>query len=378
GAPTLSLTDTAHVLFPSSEKLPADAPAGYKSYTLLALLFFLQEKNMEHAQYIQKSFTYWGARETQVPTVSFLDRRDLLDYLTGVSDSSAYVKDVSVVPSVASAGQKRPREEHASKSSKGGPTVPDQSEEGEVLKKLKATMEVDYDLIKDSLLARERTIINLNNFMSAKSTKPFTYALKYAGELLRPAQAPAVVPGAKSGSKTVDPKTRPPHPSSSSRPPAPSSAPQKDSRGSMKPPPVKPAGKPSPNAKIPIIIVPPSISAVITLYNVKRFLGDMTFQSTDEAIKEQGEKPGMVIVDRKNAPPGFPKQYHVYDSVDRLKPDDWDRIVAVFATGQEWQFKGWKFGPPVNIFAKVRGFCLKYIDEPIHEKIKTWNVVQLN
>ncbi len=44
--------------------------------------------------------------------------------------------------------------------------------------------------------------------------------------------------------------------------------------------------------------------------------------------------------------------YHVIDSVDRMKPTDWDRVVAIFVTGQKWQFRGWRWEEPVDIFSR--------------------------
>lgn len=41
---------------------------------------------------------------------------------------------------------------------------------------------------------------------------------------------------------------------------------------------------------------------------------------------------------------------------------DRDRIVAVFALGQEWQFKGWKWKHPVEIFNKGMFLCMFYMD----------------
>lgn len=63
-----------------------------------------------------------------------------------------------------------------------------------------------------------------------------------------------------------------------------------------------------------------------------------------------------------------------------------DRIVAVFALGQEWQFKGWKWKQPVEIFNSgkfillilVCGFSLKFTDEPPKSTVQSWKVEQLN
>jgi parafibromin len=65
------------------------------------------------------------------------------------------------------------------------------------------------------------------------------------------------------------------------------------------------------------------------------------------------KKPLQVIITRdpkKLSATSLPK-FLVLDAVDTLKDRDWDRVVAVFATGQEWQFKGWKWERPVDIFS---------------------------
>lgn len=66
--------------------------------------------------------------------------------------------------------------------------------------------------------------------------------------------------------------------------------------------------------------------------------------------------------------------YEVIDNTDILRPEDWDRVVCVFTTGAEWQFKKFKWQKPVELFAQVKGFYTKWTDEQPKETIKTWNV----
>ena len=47
--------------------------------------------------------------------------------------------------------------------------------------------------------------------------------------------------------------------------------------------------------------------------------------------------------------------YHVYDSTKGFTANEWSRIVAVFTTGQTWQFKDWEWKTPVDIFSKGGG-----------------------
>jgi parafibromin len=46
--------------------------------------------------------------------------------------------------------------------------------------------------------------------------------------------------------------------------------------------------------------------------------------------------------------------YEVRDKPSALKGDDWDRVVAVFVLGKEWQFKDWPFKDHVEIFNKSK------------------------
>jgi parafibromin len=110
---------------------------------------------------------------------------------------------------------------------------------------------------------------------------------------------------------------------------------------------------------VPIIIVPAAASSMITLYNVKDFLvGNPNssnskeqfpfFKHSDEYRKLGIEKPTLVVLER---PKSFKfHKFEVYDSVDSFTRDHWGRIAAVFTSGQEWQFKGWKWDKPVDVF----------------------------
>lgn len=59
--------------------------------------------------------------------------------------------------------------------------------------------------------------------------------------------------------------------------------------------------------------------------------------------------------------------FDVYDSTQGFSDSKWKRVVAVFCSGNEWQFKDWKStqGPGTEIqkkelFARVRGYYMTY------------------
>lgn len=57
-----------------------------------------------------------------------------------------------------------------------------------------------------------------------------------------------------------------------------------------------------------------------------------------------------------------------------VKPEYWDRVVAVFTTGQEWQFKNYKVNQPNLLFQKVKGFYVNYSGDSVPSNVKNWNV----
>lgn len=130
----------------------------------------------------------------------------------------------------------------------------------------------------------------------------------------------------------------------------------------------------------PIIIVSPSASALITMHNIKGFLEDAHFVPSQQAVASGGKvlEDTVAVNHRRqlgstaaaNAAPGKSAssssslgasgaadrtaRYWVVDSVAALSKfgssDVWDRVVCVMTTGQEWQFKPYKWSEPRELF----------------------------
>ncbi|KAI8904716.1 hypothetical protein EDD86DRAFT_277914 [Gorgonomyces haynaldii] len=121
-----------------------------------------------------------------------------------------------------------------------------------------------------------------------------------------------------------------------------------------------------------IIIVPAGAQSLISLYNVKDFLLNKKFIPS-QTYRDNGEpKPLKVSFKIDDV------TYDVYDAVDTFSSRDWEQVVVVFTNGQEWQFKGWKWDKPVDIFHRFKGFFLKYHDEPNPGQTSQWKVSGLN
>jgi parafibromin len=106
-----------------------------------------------------------------------------------------------------------------------------------------------------------------------------------------------------------------------------------------------------------IILVPSAFQTLITIYNVKEFLEDGIYIPTDVKVKQMKRpKPECVTVQKKFSTDRnrVMTAYEVRDKPSALKADDWDRVVAVFVLGKEWQFKDWPFKDRVEIFNKSK------------------------
>ncbi|KAF8893270.1 RNA polymerase II-associated protein [Mucidula mucida] len=139
-------------------------------------------------------------------------------------------------------------------------------------------------------------------------------------------------------------------------------------------------------SNFPIIMVSSSPTALITMHNVKRFLQEAVFETSQEA-RDKGNTEKLVTVDRKltHIDPGGKERstqarYIVVDShesLNRFGPDAWERVVCVMTTGQAWQFKPYRWSEPRILFHHVKGIYFSWSSDPPNAKIKDWNVSEL-
>ncbi|KAG9001585.1 accessory factor associated with RNA polymerase II [Tulasnella sp. JGI-2019a] len=152
----------------------------------------------------------------------------------------------------------------------------------------------------------------------------------------------------------------------------------------------KPGNKKSRN--FPIIMVSSSPTALLTLHNIKKFLEESEYESSDIARQRNGGKTeDMIPIYRKRthiAPGGKETEtrikYFAVDGTDALAKfsnhdgsDPWDRVVCVMTTGQEWQFKPYKWTEPRQLFHNVKGVYFQWTIDPPNPRTKDWNVSEL-
>jgi len=97
-------------------------------------------------------------------------------------------------------------------------------------------------------------------------------------------------------------------------------------------------------------------------------------QSKERKIIQK--KPDCVILKRAISKNQF-EEYMVIDNPTKLTKEEWSRVIAIFVTGQEWQFRGWFDENPTHVLNKIKGFHVKYQGEPLKENIAKWPVTVL-
>ncbi|TWW72809.1 Parafibromin Cell division cycle protein 73 -like protein [Takifugu flavidus] len=141
-------------------------------------------------------------------------------------------------------------------------------------------------------------------------------------------------------------------------------------------------------SRTPIIIIPAATTSLITMLNAKDLLQDLKFVTSEDKKKQGIPRDNEVLLQRRKdqIQPGgttlsVTVPYRVIDQPLKLAPQDWDRVVAVFVQGPAWQFKGWPWllpdGSPVDIFAKIRAFHLKYDEAKTDPNVQKWDVTVL-
>lgn len=125
-------------------------------------------------------------------------------------------------------------------------------------------------------------------------------------------------------------------------------------------------------SRTPIIIIPAGTNSLISMYNVKDIIQDMKFVTQEQKKAMGGKRDNEVLIQRQKNGQTVP--YRVVDNPAKLSPSDWDRVVAVFVMGPAWQFKGYPWETPVEIFDKIAAFHIKYDEMKIDPNVEKWNV----
>lgn len=67
-----------------------------------------------------------------------------------------------------------------------------------------------------------------------------------------------------------------------------------------------------------------------------------------------------------------PMRFILVEGPEQFKPEYWNRVVAVFTTGQAWQFKNYRWSNPSELFKHVLGIYLGWRGEEPPESVRAF------
>uniref|UniRef100_A0A3B3DD24 Parafibromin n=1 Tax=Oryzias melastigma TaxID=30732 RepID=A0A3B3DD24_ORYME len=355
-------------------------------YTLDSILFLLNNVHLPHSSYVRRAAT------ENIPVVRRPDRKGLLSYLNGESSTSTSIdRSAPIEIGLQRPTQiKRAADEVSSEAKK--PRIEDEErvrldkerlaarleghKEGIVqtdqIRSLSEAMSVEkIAAIKAKIMAKKRSTIktDLDDDITLKQRSFVDAEVDVTRDIVsrervwrtRTTILQSTGKEGASARKAQTPALQPPNPPAENRP-----------RGS----------------RTPIIIIPAATTSLITMLNAKDLLQDLKFLTSEEKKKQGIQRDNEVLLQRRKdqIQPGgttlsVTVPYRVIDQPLKLAPQDWDRVVAVFVQGPAWQFKGWPWllpdGSPVDIFAKIRAFHLKYDEVKMDPNVQKWDVTVL-
>ncbi|KAK6057331.1 RNA pol II accessory factor, Cdc73 family [Cooperia oncophora] len=108
-------------------------------------------------------------------------------------------------------------------------------------------------------------------------------------------------------------------------------------------------------SRTPIIIIPSAMTSLLTIFNAQDIIQDMNFVTTEEKRKEKNmQRKSQIYIQRKKNDTSVP--YLIVDQPNKFTDAEWDRVVAVFITGQLWQFTSFQAVHSIQ----VEIFCQKF------------------
>jgi parafibromin len=109
--------------------------------------------------------------------------------------------------------------------------------------------------------------------------------------------------------------------------------------------------------------------------NIKTFLDQGLFVPFDHPVLSTQSGSNLLHLTRTMrslTDTNKPHRFIIVDSPEHFKPDYWARVVAVFTTGQTWQFRGYKWREPQELFTHVLGIYVGEKGHPVPGEVKGW------
>ena len=120
----------------------------------------------------------------------------------------------------------------------------------------------------------------------------------------------------------------------------------------------------------PIILLSPSASSLLRMSNAKAFLEGGRYVPPDNS--SSAASTTMLHVSRvmRDIDPSRPMRFILVEGPEQFRPEYWNRVAAVFTTGQAWQFKNYRWTTPQELFKHVLGVYVGWRGDPPPESVR--------
>ncbi|KAI9821213.1 MAG: accessory factor associated with RNA polymerase II [Pycnora praestabilis] len=326
---------------PAHDSFPLNTPTRFissdKPVDLRSIYFAWQKKDVAipdyfaSAEQLNEQLSARGGGGGKVQHLVFVERLDLITWLEGASDESEYIKRLESEATTAEAAGSA---QVASGAAGGIATVPSGAAGARPGKTIDPRLAEIYN--------GERRMGDRNSILRGIKPTDFSHIRKTAETFLgrgrhrsgHPSITPAIVPS-----------------------PSLVSLPKKHGR------------RPD-----PIILLSPSASSLLRMSNIKAFLDSGTYEPADSASAGSSSTANILHISRlvPSIDPQRPLRFILVDTPEQFKPDYWSRVVAVFTTGQTWQFKSYKWQNPPDLFKNALGIYVGWRGEDVPATVRGW------
>ncbi|KAI9875438.1 MAG: accessory factor associated with RNA polymerase II [Pleopsidium flavum] len=340
-----NLAVATHLQFtePNHQSFPLDTPTRFISseknvVDLRSIYLAWQKKDVAipdyiaSAQQLNEELSASGGAGGKVQNLVFVERLDLITWLEGASDDSEYIKPLESDGSAAAAAGSA---QVASGAIGGITTVPSGAAGGRPGKVIDPRLAEIYN--------GERRMGDRNSVLRGIKPTDFSHIRKTAEVFL--------------GRN----RNRPGHTSTATANP--------NANPALVSLPKKPGRRPD-----PIILLSPSASSLLRMSNIKSFLESGTYIPPDNALAGSSNTANILHISRllPSIDPQRPLRFILVDTPEQFKPDYWSRVVAVFTTGQTWQFKSYKWQSPPDLFKNALGIYIGWRGEDVPVTVRGW------
>ncbi|KAL7946475.1 CDC73 domain-containing protein [Trichoderma barbatum] len=324
-APEVPLSQATHLQFTGlSLSLPIDSPTRFissdKPVDLRSIYFAWLNRELAIPEYNASATTLnddlaANGSSGKVQNLGFIERLDLITWLEGASEESEYIKPLAGDASAAAAGA-------APSSKTGAAALGAQARSG------KGTIDPRLASVYDG----ERRMGDRNTILRGIKPTDFSHVRKLAIPFIqKKSQSSSAVGSTQSLSINQKGPSRRPD---------------------------------------PIILLSPSASSLLRMSNARSFLEDGKFVPPDAGASTAS----MLHVQRiiPGIDPNRPMRFILVEGSEQFKPEYWNRIVAVFTTGQTWQFKNYKWSSPNELFKHTMGVFVGWRGDLAPDNIRGW------